>query len=292
MSLAIEAPPPRPHPFLSYCLKIGGRYDEIKLEHTLRGKTVLITGASHGIGRALALRLGRAGGHMVLAPRTMTRLQEICDEIAAFGGKARAFALDLTQPQSIQALADQLAAEGVVPEIVVHNAGKSIRRSIALSLDRLHDFQRTIGTNYMGPVQLQLALLPAMMARRSGHILFVSSIGVRLPPAPLWSAYTASKSAFDTWMRCIEPELAAYGITCTCVYFGLVFTRMMAPTRRYHRMPGMTADEAAATLCRAILKRPRKVAPWWLFGLTFLALWFEGLLFRVWRLTYRRKGPS
>ena len=277
----------RPYPLLSRLLSPRGNGNAHALTRATRGKVILLTGASFGIGRALALRLGQAGAQLILAARSLEQLESVVDEIKAAGGQARAQALDLTDPAGIDAFCAQLASEGTVVDIVIHNAGKSIRRLVTQSLDRAHDYRRTMGVNYLGPVQLQLALLPAMIARQNGHIINISSLGVLLPPAPRWSAYSASKTAFDTWIRSAEPELGLYKIDCTSIYFGLVHTRMSAPTDAYRTMPGMTADEAAQVICRAIIQRPRTITPWWIAPLRVLAPWCDGVLNAVWRWLLR-----
>jgi NAD(P)-dependent dehydrogenase (short-subunit alcohol dehydrogenase family) len=279
----------RPHPVLSRLLAPRGLTDAEALARAVSGKVVLITGASFGIGRALALRLGRAGAKLLLVARTANALGALAEEIAAAGGVARACPLDLADPDAVDAFAGQLLSEPVVADVVVHNAGKSIRRLLVDSLDRPYDFSRTIAVNYLGPVRLQLALLPAMLAARRGHLVSVSSLGVRLPAAPRWSAYTAAKSAFDVWLRSARPELAAYGIATTSIYLGLVHTRMSAPTESYRDLPGLTADEAAAVVCRALVTRPRSIAPWWVAPLRLLSPWCEGLLDRIFSRRLRRE---
>jgi NAD(P)-dependent dehydrogenase (short-subunit alcohol dehydrogenase family) len=286
----------RPHPLLSRLLAPRGLADPEALGRAMRNKVVLLTGASFGIGRSLALRLGRAGARLLLAARTADALEALAGEINAAGGDARALPLDLADPAAVDSLAAKLLAEGVVVDVVIHNAGKSIRRLIADSLDRAHDFTRTIAVNYMGPVRLQLALLPSMIAKRGGQIIGISTVGVRLPPAPHWAAYIAAKSAFDVWLRSVRPELAAHDIACTSIYFGLVHTRMSAPTEIYRDMPGMTADEAAGVVCRALVKRPRRIEPWWVGPLRVLAPWCEGVLDRYFRRRLEReigeRGPK
>jgi len=284
--------PGRPHPLLSRLLAPRGLTDTAALTRAMGGKVVLLTGASFGIGRALALRLGRAGAKLILVARTADALGAVASEINSVGGNARAITLDLADASAIDTVAAQLAAEGTVADVVIHNAGKSIRRLIADSLDRAHDFSRTISVNYLGPVRLQLSLLPSMMARRGGHIVAVSSVGVRLPPAPRWAAYTAAKSAFDAWMGSARPELDAYDIDCSTIYLGLVHTRMSEPTLGYRDMPGMTADEAAGVVCRALVRRPRKIQPWWVAPLRLLAPWCEGWVDRYFRRSLRQKRPT
>jgi acyl-CoA synthetase (AMP-forming)/AMP-acid ligase II/NAD(P)-dependent dehydrogenase (short-subunit alcohol dehydrogenase family) len=237
--------------------------DEGELRAVVAGKTVLVTGASYGLGEATARRLGAAGAIVLLTARSGERLEEIAAEIRAAGGNAEARAADMTETESVEALAEWVLATRGHIDVVVSNAGKSIRRSVELSYDRFHDFERTIGVNYLGPVRLLLALLPSMRARGEGHIVNVSTIGARIAPGPRWGAYQASKSAFDIWLRSVAPELRADGIASTSVYMALIHTRMSAPTPIYRHVPGQTPDEAAATICRAIVRRPRSIAPWW-----------------------------
>jgi acyl-CoA synthetase (AMP-forming)/AMP-acid ligase II/NAD(P)-dependent dehydrogenase (short-subunit alcohol dehydrogenase family) len=236
---------------------------EGELRASVAGKVVLVTGASYGLGEATARRLAAAGAVVLLTARSGERLEQIAAEIRAAGGRAEAHAADMTEMASVEALAEWVLAEHVHVDVVVSNAGKSIRRSVELSYERFHDFERTIGVNYLGPVRLLLALLPSMRARGEGHIVNVSTIGARIAPGPRWGAYQASKSAFDIWLRSVGPELRADGVTATSVYMALIHTRMSAPTPIYRHVPGQTPDQAAATICRAIVRRPRSIAPWW-----------------------------
>jgi acyl-CoA synthetase (AMP-forming)/AMP-acid ligase II/NAD(P)-dependent dehydrogenase (short-subunit alcohol dehydrogenase family) len=237
--------------------------DEAELRATVAGKIALVTGASYGLGEAIARRLGEAGATVLLTARSEERLEEIAAEIRATGGDAHVHAADMTDTESVEALAEWVLADHDRVDFVVSNAGKSIRRSVELSYDRFHDFERTIGINYLGPVRLLLALLPSMRARGEGHIVNVSTIGARIAPGPRWGAYQASKSAFDIWLRSVAPELRGDGVTTTSVYMALIHTRMSAPTPIYRHVPGQTPEQAAATICRAIVRRPRSIAPWW-----------------------------
>lgn len=264
MMLAQPTPPDRPHPWLSWLLAPRGSRDLLGLRHAVGGKTVLITGASFGIGAALAVRLGAAGAKLVLAARSANELHTLAQQIRSAGGIADVVSLDLTDAPKIAAAAQKIESFQGSVDIVVHNAGKSIRRPLAQSLDRAHDFERCMAVNYLGPVALQLGLLQGMFRRRGGQIVNVSSVGVRLPPSPLWAAYIASKSAFDNWLGANAPELRLQGIACTSIYLGLVHTRMSAPTEQYRTMPGQTPDQAAMVICRALIARPRRIGPWWL----------------------------
>ncbi|MBN9415387.1 MAG: SDR family NAD(P)-dependent oxidoreductase [Candidatus Eremiobacteraeota bacterium] len=235
--------------------------DPVPLRQSMQGKVVLLTGASFGIGAALAVRLQAAGARVLLAARSEMELKQLGEHV---------YPLDLRDPASVDEVAAAVLRDHGGVDVVIHNAGKSIRRSLLRALDRPHDFERCMGVNYLGPVRLQLALLPSMIARGSGHIVNVSSVGVRLPPVAQWAAYLASKSAFDHWLGAAVPELRRHGIRCTSVYLGLVHTRMSAPTKEYASLPGLSADEAACVLCRALIRRPRSLAPWWLEPLHWL----------------------
>lgn len=240
-------------------------YSKAKLQECLTGKTVLITGASFGIGECLAEALAATGAHLLLVARTGDKLAEVRQKVQARGGRADVFPCDLTRPAEIESLLKQLHQLPNGIDVVVSNAGKSIRRSIFDSLDRLHDFSRTMNLNYFGPVQLLLSLIPTLTARR-GHVINVSAVNVLLAPAPKWAAYQASKTAFDQWFRCISPELNARGVATTSIYLPLVRTRMIEPTEAYRNMPAMRPEDAARLICRAMMSRKRSYAPWWLMG--------------------------
>jgi NAD(P)-dependent dehydrogenase (short-subunit alcohol dehydrogenase family) len=227
------------------------------------GKVVLVTGASYGIGEASARRLGAAGATLVLVARSADRLTEICSDVSRSGGTAHAYPTDLSDPAAVDALAATVLGRHGHVDVIVNNAGKSIRRSLELSYHRFHDFERTIDINYLGPVKLLLALLPSMRRRGEGHIVNVSTLGVRMPPAPRWSAYQASKVAFDVFLRTVAVEAAADGVTTTSIYMPLVRTRMSAPTPELRYVPGLSPEEAADLVCKAIIERPKVISPWW-----------------------------
>lgn len=263
-------------PFLSY--------SPARLRRELAGKTVLITGASYGIGEALAERLADAGAHLLLVARTAEKLEEVTRRVEARGGRATAFPCDLTDPEAVRALLQGLHALPHGVDIFVSNAGKSIRRSVFDSLDRLHDCTRTMALNYFAPVQLVLGLIPSLVARK-GHVVNVSAVNVRLAPAPKWAAYQASKSAFDQWFRCVGPELNAKGVATTSLYLPLVRTRMIEPTAAYKNAPAMLPDQVASLVCRAILSRRRVYGPWWLFAAELASV----VLRRPWEAVMTRR---
>ncbi|MDV6014660.1 SDR family NAD(P)-dependent oxidoreductase [Haloechinothrix sp. LS1_15] len=234
-----------------------------ELRAAVAGKTVLVTGASYGLGAATARRLGAAGATVVLLARTEHALEETARAVREAGGFAHPYPVDLSDPAAVEPVAADIIDRHGPVDVLVNNAGKSIRRSIADSTGRFGDFERTIGVNYLGPVRLMLALLPAMRERGSGHLVNISTIGVRIPPGPRWAAYQASKSAFDVFFRSTAAEAAADGVTASSVYMALIRTRMSAPTAIFDNLPGLSADEAAGIVCRAIVSRPAKISPWW-----------------------------
>jgi NAD(P)-dependent dehydrogenase (short-subunit alcohol dehydrogenase family) len=234
---------------------VGG----LTLEEAVRGRTVLITGASSGIGRTTALKVAAAGAKVLLVARRQELLDEAAADITAHHGLARSYPCDLSDVDAVDRLvADVLDSDGSV-DIVVNNAGRSIRRGIAESYDRFHDFQRTMQLNYFGPVRLMLGLLPSMRERGSGHIINVSSIGVQAS-GPMFAAYLASKSAFDALSRSVSYEVVDEGVRFTTVYMPLVRTAMAAPTRLFDDAAALTPEDAADLICRAMRSRRARVS--------------------------------
>lgn len=225
----------------------------------LAGKTVLITGASSGIGRATAIRIAAAGGVPLLVARGIDKLEDTKQEIELAGGTAYTYAADISDLDAVAKLVEAVLAEHEVIDILINNAGRSIRRSIALSYDRFHDFERTIQLNYLGTIRLTMGLLPHMRERHSGHVINISSIGVQTNP-PRFSAYVASKSALDAWTRVVSSECIADNVHFTTVHMPLVKTPMIAPTKMYDRFPTITPDEAADIIIDAIRTRPKVVS--------------------------------
>ncbi|MCI2246098.1 MULTISPECIES: SDR family oxidoreductase [Xanthomonas] len=229
------------------------------LKGKVRGKVVLITGGSSGIGLATAQRVAEAGAITVIVARGEQELHAARDAMNAKGGKVFAYTADLSDLADCDRLLKTvLEAHGHV-DVLINNAGRSIRRSIELSYDRFHDFERTMQLNYFGSLRLIMGVLPGMTARRKGHIINVSSIGV-LANSPRFSAYVASKAALDAWSRCAQGELSGKGISFTTVNMPLVKTPMIAPTKMYDSVPTLSVDEAADLMVKAIIERPSRVA--------------------------------
>jgi NAD(P)-dependent dehydrogenase (short-subunit alcohol dehydrogenase family) len=262
--------------------------DPDKLRHAVTGKTVLLTGASYGIGEATARRLAAAGATVLVVARSAERLEDLAASINAGGGQAVAYPTDLTDEAAVGVLTKQITENHGPLDIVVSNAGKSLRRSLHQQYDRPHDFQRTIDINYLGPIWLLLGVLPAMRENGGGHIVNISSVGVRVVPGPQWGAYQASKGAFDRWLRSVAPELHADGVDVTSVYFALVRTRMIEPTPVLRRLPGLTPDEAADAIAKAIIERPRANEPPWVWPAELASVLLAGPADRAARLWHRR----
>ncbi len=222
------------------------------------GKTVLITGASSGIGKAAALKVARGGGIPILVARGTEKLEQTKLEIERGGGTAFTYSADLSNLESVERLIAHVLAEHEAVDVLVNNAGRSIRRSIALSYDRFHDFERTIQLNYLGAIKLILGLLPVMRARRSGHIINISSIGVQTNP-PRFSAYVASKAALDAWTRVVASETISDNVHFTTIHMPLVRTPMIAPTKIYDSFPTISPEEAADLIAEAIRSRPKHI---------------------------------
>nr|WP_256251277.1 SDR family NAD(P)-dependent oxidoreductase [Mycobacterium malmoense] len=262
--------------------------DPDRLRGAVSGKTVLVTGASYGIGEATARKMAAAGATVLVVARSEERLDDLAAAINAGGGRAVAYPTDLTDETAVGVLTKQVTENHGPVDIVVSNAGKSLRRSLHHQYDRPHDFQRTIDINYLGPIWLLLGLLPAMRERGGGLIVNVSSVGVRVVPGPQWGAYQASKGAFDLWLRSVAPELHADGVDVTSVYFALVRTRMIAPTPILGRLPGLSADQAADAIAKAVIERPRTNQPPWVLPAELASVLLAGPADRAARLWHRR----
>ncbi len=236
---------------------------DLAIDRTLKGqvrnKVVLITGGSSGIGLATAHKIAAAGATTIIIARDAEKLAEAKQEIAAAGHAVATYSADVSDDAQCAALVAKLLDEHGGVDILVNNAGRSIRRAIENSFGRYHDFERTMSVNYYGALRLTLGLLPAMMKKRRGHVINISSIGV-LTNAPRFSAYVASKAALDAWTRCAASEFADLGIQFTTINMPLVRTPMIAPTKIYSQVPTLSPEEAADMVVEAIVYRPVRIA--------------------------------
>jgi short-subunit dehydrogenase len=247
---------------LARAVRRGGRRLPLigpSLEQAVEGKVVVVTGASSGIGRATAVKLGAAGASVLLVARRADKLAEVRSRIERDGGEAHVHACDLADEADIDRMVDEVLAQHDRVDILINNAGRSIRRSIERSYDRMHDFRRTMELNYFGPVKLVLRLVPGMRERGAGQIVNVSTLGVQTN-TPRFSAYVASKAALDAFSRCVASEVVDDGVHFSTVYMPLVRTPMSAPTGHYKNFPAKSPDDAADMILDAITSRSKRVS--------------------------------
>ncbi len=236
--------------------RVRGAHD---LRSAVAGRTVLVTGGSSGIGRATALLLADAGARVLIIARDPEKLSAARNQIAARGGDVHAYACDLTEEESCKRTLARILEEHRRVDVLINNAGRSIRRGIDRTYDRFHDYERLMRLNYFAAVRVTLALLPSMVAQGGAHVINVSSIGV-LSNAARFASYNASKAALEAFSRCAAGEYAARNVHFTVVNLPLVRTPMVAPTKLYEAFPLIEADEAAARICGAIIHRPDRVS--------------------------------
>ena len=218
----------------------------------------MITGASSGIGKAAAIKVAAAGGIPLLVARGTEKLEETKKEIEDAGGTAYVYSADLSDLDSIDDLVKSMLADHPAIDMLVNNAGRSIRRSVALSFDRFHDFERTMQLNYFGTIKLIMGLMPHMAERKFGHVVNVSSIGVQTNP-PRFAAYVSSKAALDAFTRVVSSETVGDNISFTTIHMPLVRTPMIAPTKMYDSFPTITPEEAADMICEALNTKPKQI---------------------------------
>jgi NAD(P)-dependent dehydrogenase (short-subunit alcohol dehydrogenase family) len=227
----------------------------------LDGKRILLTGASSGIGASAAAKLARRGATVVAVARRADLLDELVERITAAGGTAIAMPCDLSDMDAVDELVKDVEARLGGVDILINNAGRSIRRPLTESLERWHDVERTMVLNYYAPLRLIRGLAPGMLERGDGHIINVSTWGVLSEASPLFSVYNASKAALSAVSRVVETEWGRRGVHSTTLYYPLVATPMIAPTKAYEGMPALTPDEAAEWMVTAARTRPVRIAP-------------------------------
>lgn len=229
------------------------------LKGTVEGKVCVVTGATSGIGLATAEKLAEAGAVLVIGARKKERLAEVAASLEARGGSVHAYQCDFSDMEDCDRFVQTVLDNHNHVDVLVNNAGRSIRRSLSLSFDRFHDFERTMQLNYFGAVRLIMGFAPSMLERRRGHVVNLSSSGV-LTNAPRFSAYVASKSALDSFSRCAASEWSDRNVTFTTINMPLVKTPMIAPTKIYDSVPTLTPEEAAEMVTNAIIDRPKRIA--------------------------------
>jgi NAD(P)-dependent dehydrogenase (short-subunit alcohol dehydrogenase family) len=229
------------------------------LKGTVGGKVVLVTGGSSGIGLAAAHKFAEAGAITIICGREQAKLDEACKEAKAKGYQFIAYPADIADMADADRFVQLLIEKHGGVDFLINNAGRSIRRAIESSYDRFHDFERTMQLNYFGCLRVTMGLLPGMVAKKKGHVVNISSIGV-LTNAPRFSAYVASKAALDAWTRCASSEYADLGITFTTINMPLVRTPMIAPTNIYKNVPTLAPEEAADMVAQACIAKPVRIA--------------------------------
>jgi len=229
------------------------------LSGAVKGKVVVITGASSGIGRSTAIKVGAAGARTVIVARSEEKLVEVKAEIETAGGEAHCYTADISDMESCDSVIDRVIEDLGQIDVLVNNAGRSIRRSVTQSFDRFHDYERTMRLNYFGAIRLILRVLPSMIERECGQIVNVSSMGVLASP-PRFSAYIASKSALDAFSRCVRAEVLDKNVQFTTINMPLVRTPMINPVSFYEHVPTLTPEEAADMISEAIIDKPKRIA--------------------------------
>jgi NAD(P)-dependent dehydrogenase (short-subunit alcohol dehydrogenase family) len=229
------------------------------LEGKVRGKVVIVTGGSSGIGEATAYKLAEAGARVLVVARDAEKAKPVMERLAALGATAQFLPCDLADLAACDRLVQSVLKEHGRVDFLVNNAGRSIRRGIAASYERFHDFERTMQLNYFGSLRLILGFLPAMVAQGGGHFINISSIGV-LTRAPRFSAYVASKAALDAFSECAASEFIDDNVHFTTINMPLVRTPMIAPTQLYNHVPALSPEEAADLVVQAIIHRPVRIA--------------------------------
>jgi len=227
----------------------------------LAGKRILITGASSGIGEAAAEQFARRGATVVVAARRRELLDAVAERITAAGGTALPMPCDVSDMDAVDALVADVEQRLGGVDILVNNAARSIRRPLAESLERWHDVERTMTLNYYAPLRLIRGLAPGMLERGDGHIINVSTWGVLSEASPLFAVYNASKAALSMVSRVVETEWGHRGVHSTTLYYPLVATPMIAPTKAYEGVPALTSAEAAEWMITAARTRPVRIAP-------------------------------
>jgi NAD(P)-dependent dehydrogenase (short-subunit alcohol dehydrogenase family) len=227
----------------------------------LDGKRILLTGASSGIGEAAAERLARHGATVVVVARRQDLLDALADRVTTAGGTALSIACDLSDMDTLDALVADVEDRIGGVDILINNAGRSIRRPLAESLERWHDVERTMVLNYYAPLRLIRGFAPGMLERGDGHVINVSTWGVLSEASPLFAVYNASKAALSAVSRVVETEWGRRGVHSTTLYYPLVATPMIAPTKAYDGMPALTSEEAAEWMVTAARTRPVRIAP-------------------------------
>ncbi|MDM1784156.1 SDR family NAD(P)-dependent oxidoreductase [Acinetobacter bereziniae] len=266
----------------------GPRITQAKIDQHFKNKTILITGASFGVGEACAKRLAHTECTLILVARSTNKLLQLKNELERGHCHVEMVSVDLYELEAAENIFQSLQNKNLHVDILIHNAGKSIQRSIWESLDRPQDIDRCIAINYINPAQLTRLLLPDLKLK-CGQILVVSTINAKLFAPPLWSSYQASKVAMQQWILAIQPELAIQQIDTSIIYLPLVRTRMILPTKHYNHMPAMQAQSAANAILDSLIGHKRQWQPWWLIWAQVTSSLFSRPIYYFYRFILGRK---
>jgi len=195
----------------------------IRERFELNGKTALVTGASRGIGRAIAIGLAEHGADVVLVSRRREGLEAVAEEITALGRRAEVIPAHTGREAEIDALAEEVAARGLAVDILVNNAATNPVMSGLVDLDPTA-WRKILDTNLTGPFLMCRAFAPGMLERGAGSIVNVASNGGLSPPAGI-AAYGISKAGLIHLTRCLASELGPRGVRTNAIAPGLVETR-------------------------------------------------------------------
>ena len=254
-----------------------------RLRERFAGRWVVVTGATSGIGLALTHLLIAAGVNLCFIARREAELAQLCSEARAQGCVAYAMAADLRDREALQRVLSEVLERLPRVDYFFCNAGKSIHRKIEESLERMHDYDRTMDLNYRALVALSLAFMP-LLRKGEGRVVYTSSVSTLYPAAPGWSAYHASKSAANVWCETADAELRKTGVRVQVAYMPLVHTPMSDVNAHYRDLPGYTAEEAAMQLLKLSLGSCRSYKPWWARVTAPVATLFSPVV----RFVYRR----
>ncbi len=256
-----------------------------RLEKSVTHKNILITGASRGIGAAMVQYLAQFHTRLYLVARDADALQELVKRLSHLPAKMQVFAVDLCNELQVTDFIKNINQQQIEMDILIHNAGKSIHRNIMNSLDRFHDSKRCMDLNFMAAVQLTLGLLSGII-KNQGCIVNVSALNVWLPPTAGWSAYQASKTALDQWLRCAEPELILQNVRLRHIYLPLVRTQMSMVNAIKVKQPSMHQNNAASLVLSSLYRTKKNYMPYWAFipialGRCMPGIWNQIQIFRL-----------
>lgn len=254
------------------------------LRRAVEGRVVVVSGASGGIGADVARDCGAAGAQVVLVARTREKLEAVATEVEAAGGAAHVVPADLSDAEEVDRVVKEVLAHHDHVDVVVANAGRSIRRGVLATVERTDDLDRVMALNFFGSARLVLGLLPSMVEQGRGHVVAVTTIGTLLH-VPRFATYLASKSALEQFTRVLGTEMAPHGVTASVVHMPLVRTDMIAPSSVWRRHVAMNADEGAALVTRAIARRPHAVS----MGVRPVAMALDALAPRLFQSAWARR---